>query len=94
MAASSALGSANSSNACPESPVPVAGVALVALDLVQHRVQPVGCGVSLVALGDGVRRIPILSEGEVDGAGQLIFAACHASHPLARSTHAGQCPQP
>src|SRR3990170_1202986 len=49
-------------------PVPVAAVLLVALDLVQHGMQPVGRGVALVALGDCVGFVPLSGSGEIDGA--------------------------
>ena len=47
-----------------------------------------------VPLSDRVRGFPITGESAIDGADQLFFAACHFSKPLARRSHAGQCPQP
>ena len=80
--------------------IPIAGVARVALDLVQHGMDPTGRRVVL-ALHDRVRSLPVAGTRELDGAAQLVpqlrvhgLVDCHRSHPLARSLHAGQAPQP
>ena len=46
--------------------VPIAGVARVAFDLVHQTMQPVGSGIALVALGDGVRRLPVARERGIE----------------------------
>ena len=94
MAANSLEGSLNSSSVCARAAIPIARVAHVALQLVKHGMQPVGNGIALVALGDGVCRFPVAGLGGIDGPDQLFLPACHVSHPLARSAHAGQWPQP
>ena len=43
--------------------IPIAGVAQVALDLVQHRVNPRGGGVVLVSLGQFMRGVPFAGQG-------------------------------
>ena len=74
--------------------VPIAAVASIAVDLVQHGVQPIRGGIALVPLGDRVRGLPVSGESAINSVDQLFFAACHFSKPLARRSHAGQCPQP
>ena len=80
--------------------VPVARVAGVALDLVQHGVDPAGGGVGLVLLHDLVRRVPVAGDGQARTAsgsalGDFRARSAMLSHPpFARNSQAGHWPQP
>ena len=51
--------------------VPVARVRLVALDLVEHSVDPARGGAVFVRLDDGVSGVPVPGQREVAGLGQI-----------------------
>jgi hypothetical protein len=51
--------------------VPVARVAGVAFDLVQHSMDPAGGGILLILLHDLVRAVPVAGNGEVDGTNEV-----------------------
>ncbi len=75
-------------------PVPVAGVVVITLDLVEDGVQPVGGRIAFKVLRRLVRCLPLAGDGEVDCLDQLLFCCCHFSQPFARKSQAGQWPHP
>ena len=57
--------------------IPIAGVAQVALNLMQHRMNPGGGGIVLVALNDLMRGIPFTGESQFNRPQQLVFWHAH-----------------
>ena len=57
--------------------IPIAGVAQIAFDLVQHGVNPCGGGVVFLLLNELMRSVPLAGEGQFNGPEQLIFRCTH-----------------
>jgi hypothetical protein len=51
--------------------IPIAGVAGIALDLVEHSVEPGGGGVVLVSLDEVMGGMPVAGESEIYGADEF-----------------------
>ena len=58
--------------------IPIAGIARIAFDLVQHGVDPRRVGVVLELLDNAVRGIPFTGDGKVNGAEQIGFRSAHS----------------